>query len=294
MEVLLGHGIAEMSTDSLRLEACQEAMSLLSARMNNDGEIDGSGLPNVRGLCVGDYLDGIDLSAIPAHGGGTAGQPWNDTYKNNRIALSGFNTYKGMGNSENTKNHILFTFRNIPLQHRISPTATNTGGYPASELRVLLEGANGDGTGPYASDPTVPVAAFLDALKAQLGDCLYTIRKNHSEKDNNAWNSYTLWPPSELEVFGAAMYGDEGVAEVSSSNFTTRVGSVTPVHFLIFRDGYAYRIKHYNGVRNPWWELTPTAGHPNYYTYVTANGTSSGVVGAISALMGVAPAFCIC
>ncbi|MDR0376673.1 MAG: hypothetical protein LBH70_02660, partial [Spirochaetaceae bacterium] len=36
---------------------------------NNNGEIDNTGIPDFTGLMVGDYLDGIDLSAIPAGNG---------------------------------------------------------------------------------------------------------------------------------------------------------------------------------------------------------------------------------
>ncbi|MDR1588559.1 MAG: hypothetical protein LBS57_13980, partial [Treponema sp.] len=122
----------------------QAAMDALQARCN------GTGTPDFSGLMVGDYLDGLNLSAIPAENGGVAGQAWNDSYKNNRIVLSGFNTYKGCGDTEVTKNHILFTFRNCPITKRINPTDDNTGGYAASELRAFLEGANGDGTGDYA------------------------------------------------------------------------------------------------------------------------------------------------
>jgi hypothetical protein len=122
---------------------------------------------------VGDYLDGVDLSAIPAENGGTAGQVWNGTYKNNQIVLSGFNTYKQAGDTEVTKNHLLFTFRNIPLKKRMNPTNDNTGGYAASEIRAFLEGVNGDGTGDYAGSTTVTTAAFLNVLKAQVGPLTY-------------------------------------------------------------------------------------------------------------------------
>jgi len=121
--------------------AAPSAMQALSERCN------GEGVADFRGLQIGDYIDGLDLSGIPAEGGGGAGQPWNDGYKNNRIAISGLNTYKGIGDTENRRNHIMFTFRNIPLRKRMNPTNTSTGGYPSSELRAFLEGANGNGTG---------------------------------------------------------------------------------------------------------------------------------------------------
>jgi hypothetical protein len=252
-------------------------MAEIRRRCNNNGEIDSTGIPDFTGLMIGDYLDGINLSAIPAHGGGTAGQVWNDTYKNNRIVLSGFNTFKGAGDTENSKNHLLFTFRNDPLRHRMNPTNDNTGGYAASELRAWLEGANGDGTGQYAGDGTVPVAAFLNALKAQIGNYIYPIRKYHSIKSNYAVGTYSLWPPSELEVYGTAMYGDEGVymPALTSPVLAARVGVVTPVQFPIFQKSYSYRIKRYNGTRDWWWELTPYAADSTLFAYVSYHGYAS-------------------
>jgi hypothetical protein len=105
-----------------------DAMAALRERCN------GVGTPDFSGLQIGDYLDGIDLSAIPSENGGTAGQPWNGTYKNNRLALSAFNPYKGVGDTEVTKNHVRFDFANVPLRKRMNsayfwtgPTGTEPG-----------------------------------------------------------------------------------------------------------------------------------------------------------------------
>jgi hypothetical protein len=113
-----------------------DAMAILQARCNN-GESAANGEPDFAGLQIGDYIDGLDLPAIPAENGGTAGQTWNDTYKNNRIVISGFNTYPGAGSTENTRNHILFTFVNCPLTKRINPSHTNTGGPPPAVPKAV-------------------------------------------------------------------------------------------------------------------------------------------------------------
>ncbi|MDR1837641.1 MAG: hypothetical protein LBQ89_08290, partial [Treponema sp.] len=105
---------------------------------NNNGEIDSTGIPDFSGIEIGDYIDGLDLSGISVAPGGNAPQAWNDTYKNNRIVVSGFNYLKNAGDVENVKNHILFTFRNIICQGRMNPTNTNAGGYMASEMRIWL------------------------------------------------------------------------------------------------------------------------------------------------------------
>jgi hypothetical protein len=223
---------------------------------------------------TGDYIDGLDLSAIPAENSGTAGQAWNDTYKNNRIVVSGFNTYKGMGDTENTKNHVLFTFRNIPLKKRMNASNDNTGVYISSELRVFLEGTNGNGTEDKSSVTTV---AFMNALKGEIGDYLYTIRKLHSTKSNNSWANYTVWLPSEIEVFGVPVWGDEGVymAAITSPSIAVRCGSITPVHIPLYQKSYVYRVKRYNGSRQWHFLQTLYAAGASSFCAVGSNGTTS-------------------
>jgi hypothetical protein len=274
----------------LGVETIAEAMAEIHRRCNNSGEIDATGIPDFRGICIGDYVDGIDLSAIPAENGGTAGQAWNDTYKNNRILVSGFNTYKNMGDTENSKNHILFTFRHIPIKKRVNSGNDNTGGYTASELRAFLEGTAGNGTGDKSS---VTTAAFMNALKAQTGDYLYTIRKAHSTKSGSSWASYTVFPPSEIEVFGVPTYGDEGVymAAITSPSIAARAGWITPIHIPLYQKAFVYRIKSYNGSRDWWWEQTHYAAAASSFCFVDNYGNSSNSnAGSVG---GCAPAFCV-
>jgi hypothetical protein len=136
-------------------------MAEIRRRCNNNGEIDNTGIPDFRGIRIGDYIDGLSLDGVSAAPGGTAPQAWNNTYKNNRIVVSGFNTFKGSGDTEVTKNHILFTFRNIICHGYMNSSDTNVGGYPATLVRTWLEGS------------------FATGLKAALGgdSSLLTIRK---------------------------------------------------------------------------------------------------------------------
>jgi hypothetical protein len=254
----------------LGVNTIPEAMAEIRRRCNNNGEIDSTEVPDFSGILIGDYIDGLDLSGISAPTNGTATQAWNDTYKNNRIVVSGFNTYKNAGDTENTKNHVLFTFRNIIAKGRMNPTDANANGYPASEMRVWLEGASGDGNGTFANK-----------LKTALGsDYLYTIRKLHSKKGNYQWDNFTVWLPTEIEVFGCATYGDE----TAQAN--------TNVQFPIYQKSTVYRVKRHNGSRHWYWESTPTASHStnfcrvNYdagYSLHLASGTDGGA----------APAFCV-
>jgi hypothetical protein len=248
----------------------------------------GTGVPDFSKLQIGDYLDGVDLSGIAASAANTAGQAWNATYKNNRVVIAAFNPYKGVGDTETTKNHILFSFANIPLKARMNPVNSNAGGYAASEMRVFLDGLNGDGTGDfvYDSPPENPVVAgaFLAALTAQIGNYILPVRKllDESVFDGTqtwAWRTYRLFLHSENDVFGANAWGRPGY------------GDGQKLHLPLYRDSYAYRIKRYNGSRD-WWRLnTPHAGSAAYF----CNGLSIGSASyyTASSVGGCAPAFCV-
>ena len=272
MEVELGHGIGEMTTQSLRDEAIAETTYKLHCRLNNDGQIDGSGIPDPRGLLIGDWLDGIDLSGCAAPTNGTAPQAWNDTYKNNRIVVSGFNTYKGAGDTENDKNHILFTFRNCVAKGRMNATDTNANGYKATELRTWIDGANGNGSGALATK-----------LKAALGgNYLYTIRRQLSTKNQGwDWQNYTLFLLSEDEILGSAHW--------SEANY----GNGLNVHIPLYQKSTVYRVKRFNGLRHWYWYCDPTA--PYSTSFVWGYGGGFGHGGNSSYIEGgISPAFCVC
>jgi len=269
MKILLGHGFEEMTTPALISEAIAESMAKIRIRMNNNGEIDGSGIPDIKGLQVGDYLDGLDLSAIAAPTGGSAPQAWSNAYKNNRLILSGMNPYKGVGDTEKNKNSLLITTRNSIARGRMNPTDTNAGGYKSSEMRVWLEGASGDGSGVFAT-----------GLKAALGgDYLYTIRKGHVHKGSSSWDNYTVWLPTEIELFGNQTYGDE----LTAWN--------TNLHYPIYQKSYVYRIKRWNGSRDWYFLATAHSGSSSDFCSVSGNGNSSSYTA--SSVGGCAPAFCV-
>jgi hypothetical protein len=264
--------------DVLGVSTIPAAMAALRARFN------GEGVPNFKELMIGDYIDGISLAAVPAENSGEGGQAWDNTYKNNRIVLSGFNTYKGYGATEVRRNHLLFTARNVWFSKRMNPTDVNAGGYAASELRAFLEGANGDGTGAYAGSTTVTTAAVLNALKAQLSgggsdNYILPISQYHSIKGAGAWNTFSLWLPTELEVFGYQTNGDE------ANRYNTNV------QFPIYAKSGVYRIRRKNGSRWWWWEQTPTASAATSFCRVNTGGSLGDVASYVNG--GVAPAFCV-
>jgi hypothetical protein len=119
----------------------------------------------------------------------------------------------------------------------MNPTNGNTGGYAATEIRAFLDGANGDGTGGMTG---VTTAAFLNALKAQIGDVILPVRRLFPNKADWAWITCSLWLPSENEVFGAHAWGEAGY------------GDGQKLYIPVYRDSYQYRIKRYNGSRD-WW-----------------------------------------
>jgi hypothetical protein len=257
----------------LGVQTIPAAIAEIRRRCNNNGEIDSTGIPDFRGIMIGDYIDGLDLSAIGAPGGGEAPQAWNDTYKNNRVIVSGFNTFKGSGDTEVTKNHILFTFRNIVVKAAMNTAINdgsvssegNKGSYPATELREWLDGP------------------FAGGLNAALGgdNPLLTINKLFFKSDYTADVAIradcTVWIPTEYEIFGENMAG------------TITYRSRENVHFPVYQKSSVYRAKRYNGSRDWWWSSVP-----HLYTYFTAVSAAGATFysGAGSA-GGCSPAFCV-
>lgn len=231
-----------------------EAMEVLHERCNGEGVADFSG------LMIGDYLD---LPSLTVDG---TTYTWNATYQNLRIVISGFNHYIHCGDTENTKNHILWTFKNVVLQRQMNSSDTNTGGYNASAMKTYLDGV------------------FALGLGSALGssDYLYTISRAISKKSSTEWVRNTVFLPTEVEVFGVATYGDDQNAWN------------TNIQYPIYRDSSYYRCKKYNGSRAWWWEATPTASNSTSFCGVDYAGMSNSSTGASNSIGGVAPAFCTC
>ena len=237
----------------LGVTTAAEAMEVLHERCNGEGVADFSG------LMIGDYLD---LPSLTVDG---TTYTWNATYQNLRIVISGFNHYIHCGDTENTKNHILWTFKNVVLQRQMNSSDTNTDGYNASAMKTYLDGV------------------FALGLGSALGssDYLYTISRAISKKSSTEWVRNTVFLPTEVEVFGVATYGDDQNAWN------------TNIQYPIYRDSSYYRCKKYNGSRTWWWEATPYALDSTHFCGVDGGGNSS-TGGASGSSGGVAPAFCTC
>jgi hypothetical protein len=171
-----------------------------------------------------------------------------------------FNHYKQAGDTENTDNHLLFTFRHCVLTKRMNPTDTNTGGYAATELRTYLEGV------------------FALGLKQAIGDYLYPVRRLLSTKGSWDWITDTVFLPTEREVWG---YPSRG--EVEHDGGTT---GQYPIYVAT-----AYKGKRHNGSRMWWWNASPVASSAAHFcdctNYIYASHYAASAVG------GLAPAFCV-
>ena len=274
MKVLLNIDFATLTSQAQRNQAIARVMAEIRRRCNNNGEIDNSGMPDFRGLMVGDYLDGLDLSGIEAPPGevSEAPQAWNDIYKNNRLLIGGFNTYRHSGwEAEIIKNHIVFVTRHNVARGRMNPINDNTGGYEATEIRPWLEGATGDGDAPFAA-----------GLKAALGgnEPLLTIRHLFEHAPGTwIWGDATVFLLSPFET-----HGTPGFADVER-------GDGLSLHLPIYQDSSVYRVKRWNGVRHTWWLRSPRASLASYFCIVSHLGYSYN--SAASEVRGVAPAFCV-
>jgi hypothetical protein len=238
------------------VETIAEAMAEIRRRCNNNGEIDGTGIPDFKGIKIGDYLD------LPSLNDGTTNFIWNDDYKNLRILVSGFNIFKGAGDVEVTENHILFTFRNCIMTRQMNTTDTNTGGYAASAMKTYLDGV------------------FANGLKAALGgEYLLSVARYYATSDSaGAWIQNSVYLPNEAEVWGAVFWGSP-------------YGGIFQCQWPIFRET-VYKGKRLNGSRQWYWVATPRASSSANFCYVNSNIHAYYTNGS-SASGGVAPAFCV-
>jgi hypothetical protein len=225
----------------LGVSTVAEAVEELHLRLNNEG----SGNAYLGGLKLGMYLD------LPSLNDGSTTLTHNATYQNLRIVIAGFNVYK---NAQNTKNHIKFAFKNIPIEKQMRTDNTNDGGYPKTGGTTVLK--------PYLE------GGFLTGLKAALGhDYLYRVKRKVTQGSNGAWTKTDfeaeIFLDTEKEVFGTNTYGDA----TTEADLTQ-----TP---LYAQGGTTWRIKKYNGSAAIWWEGSPYSSSTNYFCRVSADGSAN-------------------
>jgi len=257
----MARGMGRNLLEVLGVANLQQAMDALRARCN------GTGTPNFAGLEVGDYLDGVNLGGVVAPNGGAA------PAGSHRIIIAGFNFYKNAGDTSNNRNHIVFVFGGAIATGRMNPTNINEGGYAASEIRQWLEGAAGDGSGPLA----VGLANAIGPL--------YTIRKRETDRESARWDSFTLWLPNEIEVYGKTVWGTD-INHERADRF------IMPVMALpIYQKSMEYVRKSRNGSRTSWWLSSPHADDSTGFCAVSSLGFAGR--NTASHIYGLSPAFCV-
>jgi hypothetical protein len=185
-----------------------QAWEMLHERINADG------LANYHNLHLMDYLDltmGLPL----------AGLTWDVANTNLRIYIVGFNIYKGING--NTKNHIVWGFRNCPLYRGISSNtiAPSSANFADTELYAFLD------------------FDFAAALENALGnDYFYRVNRRMKQSNNaDSMVSPKVWLPTEGEIFGAVNYSNDPAPQV-------------PIPLYI--KGDTHRIKYYAANANDW------------------------------------------
>jgi hypothetical protein len=253
----LGFTVPSNATVAEEEAIIAEAVDELHARLNNSGV---SGQAYLGGMKLGFYLDLPRIGTIAR----------NTTYQNTRIRISGFNHYK---NSYNTRNHLVFEFKNILIEKQMRTDNTNAGGYPKADGTVVLK--------PYLE------GELLTALKSALGitgaktDYIYKVRRNVTAGQNGAWTKAAfdaeIFPLCEKEVFGTNTYGD-----------STTEADLTQLP--IYARGQT-KVKNFNGSAAIWWEGSPYAPSTSNFCNVAAAGSANHYNASNS--RGCAPALCL-
>lgn len=202
-----------------------------------------------KGLRLGDY---IDVSSMTVDGSAIS-----NSNQRLRFIIAGFDTYYRVGDKEVTSHHIVMVSKNCVFQHTMNSTATNTGGYPASELKTWLNDAVKTG------------------LVNAIGITPKTVHRLLDTKDDWAWLAETVFIPSEVEVFGHQVWSnDRGYS------------SGTSVQWPLFSEFPQKRIANWNGSRWRWWEASPRTddsaafclcGYAGYAHSLSASNSGYGV-----------------
>jgi hypothetical protein len=132
------------------------------------------------------------------------------------------------------------------LQKAMNSTATNAGGYAASELCAYLN--NQVKTG----------------LVNAIGITPKTVRRLLDTKGDWAWTAETVFIPTEVEVFGHQAWSNNKGYSTGSS-----------VQWPLFSEFPQKRIANWNGSRWWWWEASPRTDDSASFCTCNNNGYAS-------------------
>lgn len=243
------------SDEPATLEEIKKVMEILHKKINPDG------IPDFSGLRLCDYLD------LPEINDGETTYKWNGECKNLRVMIAGFNLYKYIGDEsfdeeDNKKNHIVFSFRNCVLQRSMDGEPSYGNGYLYSHLSSYLENA------------------FLKGLKAVLGDYLYMISLLYSEKSRYDWNKFTIFLPTERDVWGYHVWSEK------------QWDCGSQCQLPIFRESSIYKVKRDgNNMKSNWWVASPSELYDK--TFCAVKSDISPLYYTTEKKCGVSPMFCI-
>lgn len=175
---------------------------------------------NFNGWRLGDY---IDVSSMTIDGSTIS-----NSNQRLRFEIAGFDTYLNVGDTPTTSHHILMISKNCVFQKAMNSTATNAGGYAASELCAYLN--NQVKTG----------------LVNAIGITPKTVHRLLDNKTEWAWFAETVFIPTEVEVFGHQAWSNNKGYSTGSS-----------VQWPLFSEFPQRRIANWNGARWWWWEASP-------------------------------------
>ena len=186
---------------------------------------------------LGDY---IDVSSMTIDGSAIS-----NSNQRLRFIIAGFDTYYRVGDTEITQHHIVMVSKNCVFQHAMNSTATNTGGYPASELKTWLNDAVKTG------------------LVNAIGITPKTVRRLLDTKGDWAWTAETVFIPTEVEVFGHQAWSNNKGYSTGSS-----------VQWPLFAAHPQMRIANWNGSRWWWWEASPRTDDTAVFCGCNNRGTA--------------------
>jgi hypothetical protein len=228
---------------------------------------------------TGDWLDLPRLTVQADAGGGAVNTANTDMGTNGkllRLIVVGVDSFAGT--NANSPAHVVFQFQNVPVTHRMNPTATNKGGYAASGMRRYLTGN------------------FLTGLKAAglPGAVIYAPTRciaNGGEKATAASSlADKIWLPTEREIAenGQTESGGSPWGPYSSRAYETPVNQARLEHY----GANAGRQKRGANNSAAWfWLASPYSASAAYFCNVLHYGHAGN--GYASAVGGCAPAFCV-
>lgn len=187
------------------------------------------------GLNIGDYKD-ITLS----------------TGESVRMELAGIDTY--FGYQSNNNHRLYFISRDcLATTYRMNASNTNTGGFPASELKTTLNNT------------------IFNTLPEDLRTVIKVDKRLCSTKGSWAWQEdQKLWLPSEVEVWGHNTWSEVGFGNGCGIQFPIFAGSL---RHICKGQGKGMAEQ---GSRVYWWCDSPAASNTTSFCYVNNIGHATG------------------